>query len=295
LAALQLVGTGRLRAAWTEAGPSGLVPECAPVREALEERGLTRAFASYHTAYCVTYESGEAIVATQPWNERFFGHPLRYRNEVRAAARVAWVLVPGVDFDLPAPRTFEARLAGIRAAYQRADTGAAAIYYDFAPPFAPTASAGRVQGPAGDGDPLAGVRQPAAGAAVFEVASPAAPAAALTVFTPRSDLLPALTFEVSADGVAFERVARRRPGRETEDLWWVNGHPEFVFEGPALSVVFDPRTVRAVRLTPIGASAPWTVTELMLHPPAQPPTAWPAMASTGDAGWAFRVLLTSRR
>lgn len=292
LAALQLFGAARLLAAWRSAGPDGLVPDCAPVRRALEERGLTRAFASYHTAYCLTYESGEAIVAAQPWNERFFGHPLRYRETVRAATRVAWVLAPGADFDLPAPRTFEARLSGLRAAYQRVEAGAAVVYFDFAPPYAP-AAAGHVTGPAGDGDPRSNVREPAAGAAVFEVAPPVQDAGALTLFTPAAEPLPGLTFEVSADGLTFERVARRRPGRDTEDLFWVNGHPEFVFGGPALSVVFDPRTVRAVRLTPLGATAPWTVSEIMVHRATPRPTPWPETGSAADAPALFRRALAS--
>jgi hypothetical protein len=287
LAALQLAGAARLFGAWTSAGPAGLVPDCAPVRRALEERGLTRAFASYHTAYCVTYESGEAIVAAQPWNERFYGHPLRYRDAVRGAARVAGVLVPGADFDLPAPRTFEAKLAGIRAAYQRAQVGPAVVYHDFAPPFAPEVS-GRVAGPAGDGDPRSGVRQTPAGAALFELDPPAEGAAALTLYTPAAEPLPALTFEVSADGLAFERVARRRPGREREELFWVNGHPEFVFGGPALTAVFDVRTVRAVRVTPSQAGGAWTVGEITVHPAASHPTPWPETSSPSDARGLFR-------
>jgi hypothetical protein len=290
LAALQLFGAAGLLAAWKAAGPDGLVPDCAPVRRALEERGVTRAFASYHTAYCLTYESGEAIVAAQPWNERFFGHPLRHLETVRAAPGVAWVLAPGADFDLPAPRTFESKLSGLRAVYQRMETGAAVVYSGFAPPFAPSA-AGHVAGPAGDGDPLSSVRQPAAGAAVFELAPPAEDAGALTVFTPAADRLPGLTFEVSADGLTFERVARRRPGRDTEDLFWVNGHPEFVFGGPALTVVFDSRTVRAVRLTPIGATGPWTVSEIMVHPAAPRPTPWSETGSATDVRALFRRAL----
>jgi len=42
-----------------------------------------RAYASYHTAYCLTYTSGETVVASPPWNERFWGYPMPYLDEVR--------------------------------------------------------------------------------------------------------------------------------------------------------------------------------------------------------------------
>ena len=36
--------------------------------------------------------------------------------------------------------------------------------------------------------------------------------------------------EVSADGVTFETVARRRRRGERDDLRWVNGHPQYVID-----------------------------------------------------------------
>src|SRR5262249_57820023 len=98
------------------------------------ERGIARAYASYHTAYCLTYTSGEALVASPPWNERFYGHPLPYLDEVRFTTRVAWVLLPGADFELPSPRTFEIKLAGIGGRCERAQAGAAVVYLAFEPP-----------------------------------------------------------------------------------------------------------------------------------------------------------------
>ena len=77
----------------------------------MREQHLVRAYASYHTAYCLTYTSGETVMASPPWNERFWGYPMPYLDEVRFASRVGCVLVPGVDFQLPARHTFESKLA----------------------------------------------------------------------------------------------------------------------------------------------------------------------------------------
>ena len=111
LCAAQLWTGALLLTAWRRSGAPALVPDCAPVLDVLRGHRLARAYASYHTAYCVTYTSGETVVASPPWNERFYGYAMPYLDEVRRTTRAAWVLVPGVDFGLPAPRTFEAKLA----------------------------------------------------------------------------------------------------------------------------------------------------------------------------------------
>ena len=85
LCALQLWTGARLLGEWRRAGPEALVPDCARVLDVLRGQRLARAYASYHTAYCLTYTSGETVVASPPWNERFWGYPMPYLDEVRAA------------------------------------------------------------------------------------------------------------------------------------------------------------------------------------------------------------------
>jgi hypothetical protein len=289
LCAAQLWTGARLLAQWRHVGPEAVVPDCARVLDVLRQQHLPRAYASYHTAYCLTYTSGETVVASPPWNERFWGYPMPYLDEVRAAPRVAWVLVPGVDFQLPAPRTFEAKLAGIGGAYRRAEAGPAAVYFDFAAPFAPGASMGTIPGPVGDGDVVTRVVEPP-GPATFTVVHPEA-VAGITLLAAASapDLPRAMDLEVSSDGTTFTRIGRRRRGRESVDLAWVNGHPQFLVDDLAFAVPLDGRLVAALRIVPAEA-APWAVSEVLLHPAKRPPR-----GDDRDAGILYRSLLARRR
>jgi hypothetical protein len=310
LCALHLWTGARLLSAWHAAGPAGLAPDCAPIRDLLLQRGLTRAYASYHTAYCVTYTSGEAVLASPPWNERFYGYPLPYLDEVRFATRVAWVLAPGADFDLPSPRTFESKLAGVGGRFDRVAAGAAVAYLDFEPPFGSFVATGTLGGPAGDGDVATRVLEPALGGAVFALARPVE-AAGLTLLagpTPPG-LPPVMDVETSSDGVTFERIGRRRRGRETVDLAWINGHPQFLTDDLAFSVPLDGRAVRAVRITPAEPGGAWAVAEVLVHPISSP-RSWPPDLVAGswaerrallaaqphprDAAWLYRSLLALR-
>jgi hypothetical protein len=285
----QLWAGAALLRAWRAAGPDALVPDCARVLEALRRAQVARAYASYHSAYCVTYTSGETVIASQPWNERFWGHPLPYLDEVRSAPRVAWVLAPGVDFELPAPRTFEAKLAGLGARYQRNEAGRAVVYADFAPRLE-RAAAGVIEGPAGDGDVATRVLEPPIGSATFALTRPVRASGLTLLAAPGRPWLPtAFNLEVSSDGTTFERVARRRRGGETSDLMWLGGQPRFAADELAYSTVLDGRPVRAVRITPIGPSSAWAVSEVLVHP--EPPGAdGPAL----DANALYRSLFAAR-
>jgi hypothetical protein len=213
-----------------------------------------------------------------------------YLDDVRAEPRAAWVLVPGVDFQLPAPRTFEAKVVGIGGRFARAEAAPAAVYYDFTPPFSPRATSGGVDGPAGDADVLTRVVQPP-GPATFTVARPQAIAGVtLLAATSSPDLPRAMDLEVSSDGVRFERIGRRRRARETVDLAWVNGHPQFLVDDLAFSVPLDGRVVAALRIIPTE-SGPWAVSEVLLHPVAAGEM---AADSSVDARDLYRSLLAHR-
>lgn len=299
-----------LLSAWRRAGPEALVPDCTRVLEVLGRRGIARAYASYHTAYCLTYTSGETVVASPPWNERFFGYPLPFLDEVRFATRVAWVLLPGVDFALPAPPTFETKLAGIGGRYARVEVSPAVVYADFVPPFGPRAAPGTA-GPAGDGDVSTRVVEPSVGPAVFPARRPLAVAGVTLLSGPTVPGLPrALDVEVSADGATFERIGRRRRGRETMDLAWINGHPQFLVDDLAYSVPLDGRTVSALRIVPVDDAGPWGISEVLLHPLRADAAPWPpsdvgatwqerrarlaAHPERDDARWLYRCLLALR-
>jgi hypothetical protein len=318
LACLHLVGGSRLLAAWRgldRSGPPFFLPDLAPVRAFLDARQLRHVYASYGPAYRLTYQSGERIVASQPWNERFRHYPLPYLDEVRFAKRVAWLLTPGVPTDLPQPRAFEDLLGQAGGTWKRERVGSATIYYDFVPPFGPGVEPLVSAGPAGDGDLATRLAKSGESAVTFELPAPRL-LDALTLVAPPdgAPLLRSMNVEVSADGTSFEIVARRRRREERRDLRWVNGHPQFVIDHDLIAVPLGGRSVVAIRVSPYASDEPWQLAEILLHA-AEDPVArarwdewldpsldWPARRRALSAqplpareDWYYRFLLASRR
>jgi hypothetical protein len=309
LSVLHLLGGLRLLEAWRIADrsqPPFRLVDLGPVRQLLEGQGIRRAYASYGPAYRLSYESGERIVASQPWNERFRHHPLPLLDEVRFGKNVAWVLTPDVPTDLPAPAGFEQMLGAAGGAYRRTRAGAAVVYHAFQPPFAPTVEALAGAAAARPADPGA--------PAVFALPAPTALDGLELVAPLAGPRLPrSVDVEVSADGVAFEVVARRRRRQEREDLRWVNGHPQFVIDHDVIAVPLGGRAVAAVRVRPVESGDAWGLGELLLHPAlpagARPPwdewldpsLGWPqrrrALESAprrDRADWHARLLIATR-
>jgi hypothetical protein len=134
---LHAAGAVPLLDAWRRADRARapyFTPDLEPTRRFLEAQGIARAFAAYEPAYRLTLESREAIVVSQPWNERFPRVPLPYLEEVRAATRVAWVFTPGIPSTLPSPDAFEAELRRSGGRWRRASAGVAEVFFDFEPP-----------------------------------------------------------------------------------------------------------------------------------------------------------------
>lgn len=312
---LDLAGAAPLLAAWRRIDRSSapfLLPDLGPVERALEGRGIRRAYASYGPAYRLTYETGERLIVSQPWNERFRSYPLPYLDEVRFAKGVAWILTPRIPSDLPGRRVFEAELGEIGGRFRRTEAGPALIYYDFTPPVPPAVFTLTAAGAAGDGD-VATVRPFAPGEAVtLSLPEPAALAGVTLLAGPDGPrLLRSMDVEVSADGLAFERVFRRRRLEEREHLDWINGHPQYVTDNDVLSVPLAGRRVAAVRIAPVGSDEAWGLAELLAHPAASRDQDWSewldpnlgwdervraleARPLPGRADWYYRVSLAKR-
>ena len=318
LAILHLSGGARLLTAWRgsdRAEEPFLLPDLAPVRRALEARRLRHAYASYGPAYRLTYESGESIIASQPWNERFLHYPLPYLDEVRFAKDVAWVLAPRIPTELPAPAAFESMLGEMGGSWRRTETGPAVIYHDFVPPFSPRVEPLAASGLAGDGDLRTSLRPDVSGPTTLALGFPRKlDGLTLVAAFEGPRLLRSMDVEVSADGATFEVVARRRRRTEREDLRWVNGHPQFVLDHDLIAIPLGGRTVAVVRITPEASSDPWTLAEVLLHPAQDPASRspWPEWLSPSltwgerrralaanekkdRADWYYRTLLVARR
>lgn len=268
----QLLPLTQLLAEWRKPGVV-LVPDCGPARDVLVARGLRHAWASYNLAWCLSYTSGGRLLASQPWNERFPGQPLPYREQVRLAPRSAWVLMPGADFDLPTPERFAAWLAAGGGRARRSDLpGGAVVFDDFEAPFPDQAAPLPGGGPLGDGRLDTRRLEPAVGPLTLAV-SPARPLAGLTLAAgPQPPgLPPGLVVEVSADGAVFERVARLRPG--WRELTWAGGQPQPRDGLTLLGLPLAGRLVAALRVTPAPPAGPWGLAEVLLHEATPGPAA----------------------
>jgi hypothetical protein len=269
LAALHL-GTGtRLLDSWRSldrAEPPFLLPDLRPLRSFLEQRGVRHAYASYSTAFRLTWETGERIVASPPWNDRFRHWPLPLLDDVRFAKNVAWVLTPGIPSGLPTPDGLEQDLRRLGGRWQRTAVGPAVVFHAFVPPYSPQVTAWPGAGAAGDGDLRTFVEPDPS--APFDLRLPRPrPMVALTLVAaldgprlPRS-----LDVEVSADGVAWETVASRRRREERLDLRWLNGHPQAVIDHDVIAVPLGGRPVLALRLSPVSSADRWRLAEVLLH------------------------------
>lgn len=270
IALLNLAGGSQLLAAWRSADRAEApfhLPDLAPVRGLLEARGIDRAYAAYAPAYRLTYESGEQLIVSQFRNERFPDRPLPYLDEVRYASRVAWILTPAIPSDMPTPAAFENDLRGASAGWQRTQAGAAAVFHDFVPPFAPGVEPLSAAGRAGDGELSTAVLQTGSGGVTYAVAPPLRLDAITLAAPPSGQGLPkGFALAVADDRGAFETVARRKRGRERRDLLWSAGQVQYLSEPDLISIPLAGRRVAALRLVPSGAAGAWSLGELLLHP-----------------------------
>jgi hypothetical protein len=278
LATLHLLGGARLLDAWRttdRAQPPFLLPDLAPVRRFLEARGIRHVYASYGPAYRMTYESGERIVASQPWNERFRHYPLPFLDEVRFAKDVAWVLTPSIPTDLPSPRELDDALGPMGGTFRREVAGEAVVYHRFVPPFGSDVEPWPNAGAAGDRDLGTALHPSPTDPSVFRLDPPRRLAGVtLVAGLDGPPLLRSMDVEVAADGGEFETVARRRRREERLDLRWVNGHPQAVLDHDLVAIPLGGRLVAAVRITPYASTDPWTLGELLLHPASAVPRPW---------------------
>jgi len=268
LASLHLALGTRLLEAWRRtdrADPPFVLVDLKPVERLLDSYGVRHAYASYAPAFRLTWQSGERIVTSPPWNDRFRHWPLPLLDEVRFAKNVAWVLTPSVPSGLPTPDELEQSLARIGGRWRRDTAGEAVVFHAFVPPFAPQSEPWPGAGAAGDQD-LRSYVAPAPGVPLeLRLESPR-PLAALTLLSaldgprlPRSvDVL------VSGDGQNFETVATRRRREERQDLRWLGGHPQAIIDHDVVAVPLFGKPVMALRVVALEPE-PWRVGEVLIH------------------------------
>ena len=128
-----------------------LLQDLGEARRALEGTGVRHAYASYGPAFRLTWESGERLVVSPPWNDRFRHWPLPLLDEVRFAKNVAWVLTPAVPSGLPSPEELEQTLRRLGARWRRVDAGRAVDLPRLRAALRPRGVSWPGAGPTGDG------------------------------------------------------------------------------------------------------------------------------------------------
>lgn len=273
-----LIGHRRLLAAWRDPAHASRVwqvPPLAATVEKLREAGVRSTYASLQFAGRLTVETGRAVIATQAWNERIPGDPLRYRDEVDLDPRPAWVLSPHLSRGMPRAGGFRQMLSEMGGTWAEEAAGDVAVFHDFRPPYDESRPVPR-------GDlrlrTMDGVTLPAAvldrnrGTAWTSPAG-IARGSGLVVSLPDRRRLSAIVFLVAVDptplGVHWVAeadgvVLARGPSRYA--LQWVNGAPRAGRQ--ALMVVpLRDRGVQEVRVIFQEAGSPLTLAEVFAYGP----------------------------
>ncbi|PYQ37734.1 MAG: hypothetical protein DMF77_26125, partial [Acidobacteria bacterium] len=133
-----LLGHRVLTATWRSPEQASLVwqvPPLEPVLGSLQRAGVRSGYASLQFAARLPLESGEAIVASQAWNERVPGDPLRFRDEVDLDPRAAWVLSSRLSRGMPRAGGFRDLLASLGGTWHEDVAAEFSIFRAFRPPY----------------------------------------------------------------------------------------------------------------------------------------------------------------
>jgi hypothetical protein len=111
------------------------VPPLEPVTDTLARAGVRSAYASLQFAARLSLESTESVIASQAWNERIPGDPLRFRDEVDLDPRAAWVLSPHLSRGMPRVGGFRDLLKELGGGWKEDAPGDLVVFRRFVPPY----------------------------------------------------------------------------------------------------------------------------------------------------------------
>jgi hypothetical protein len=111
------------------------VPSLAAPIAALHESGCRSAYASLQFAARLTVETGGEVIASQAWNERIPGDPLRFRDEVDLDPAPAWVLSRRFSRGMPRAAGFHEIVAAMGGAFRETERGGFVVFDRFVPPY----------------------------------------------------------------------------------------------------------------------------------------------------------------
>ncbi len=282
-------GTARLVAAWSNPDYAERVWEVPPLDAPIAAAQAARAqsaYASLQFAGRITLETRGAIVASQAWNERIPGDPLRFRDEVDLDPRAVWVLSNRLSRGMPRAAGFRDRLRELGGAFDETPAGSFVVFHGFQPPYdearpvpreairLATLEGKSLGAEALDRDPASRWTSPAGlarGAGLVVGVAPARRLAALVL---------AVDLEASPLGVPWVasiagEVVAQGPARA--GFAWVNGAPRAGRQALLVVPLGDRRTDE-VRLLFQGPGPRLAVAETFLYGPDET-----ALPSAGEA------------
>jgi hypothetical protein len=286
-----LIGHGIVTRRWrdpTHAVRVWQVPPLGPALDSLRRAGVRSAYASLQFAGRLTLESSEEIIASQAWNERIPGDPLRFRDEVDLDPGAAWVLHPHLSRGLPRAGGFRDLMASMGGSWHEDFAGDLSVFRAFRPPYDESrpVPASEMEVRALDGSllpPAAWDRDPAtswvspqgvAPGSGLVVSVPPRRLSALVVRVPLDPTPLAARWVCDADGIVVGR------GPLPHTLQWVNGVPRAGRQA-VLAVMLPGTTVGRLRLMFQDSGPPLGVIEVFLYGPDE--AARPASGATAAA------------
>jgi hypothetical protein len=111
------------------------VPSIEPALASMRSAGTRSAYASLQFAGRITLESGGEIVASQAWNERIPGDPLRFRDEVDLDPSPCWALSTRLSRGMPRAGGFRELLRASGGSWGERDVEALTIFDSFRAPY----------------------------------------------------------------------------------------------------------------------------------------------------------------
>jgi hypothetical protein len=243
----------------------------------LRSVGARSAYASLQFAGRITLETRGQVIASQAWNERIPGDPLRFRDEVDLDPAPAWLLSTRLSRGMPRAGGFRDLLRGMGGAFAETDIGAFVVFHHFRPPYdegrpvpaaqiglettagAPIGAAALDRDPATAWSSAEGLGR---GNGVVARVRPTRRLSALVLVLDLEASPLAVPWAVSVGG----DVVAQGPGRA--GLQWVNGAPR-AGKQALLAVPLGDRVAGEVRLVFQGQGPRLTIAEAFLYGPAE--------------------------
>ena len=273
-----LLGEHEVTMAWKgprHAAEVWQVPPLEPALSTLGRAGVRSAYASLQFAGRLSLESDERVIASQAWNERIPGDPLRFRDEVDLDPAPAWVLSPHLSRGMPRAVRFRELLRDMGGSWKEDVAGDLVIFRRFVPPYdeARPVPVSALAVAALDGSPLPAAVRDADPATAWTSPLGISRGSGISVRLDRPRRLAALVLGVDlersplavpwvceADGVVVAT------GPAPHGLQWVNGAPRAARQA-VLAIPLQDRAVAELRLIFQAAGPPLVLSDVFLYGP----------------------------